>query len=73
MYVHLDVTQEQSWADFYRTAEGAFGPVSILVNNAGARARCAPRADTHVYMWKRIIAVNQTGVFRGCGRWYPPA
>src|SRR5918992_1282739 len=34
-YVHLDVTDEGSWQAAVATAEEAFGPVTVLVNNAG--------------------------------------
>ena len=64
IYVHLNVTQEQSWAEAITAAEGAFGPVSILVNNAGI-AHGAPLEQYTLDMWNAIIAVNQTGVFLG--------
>src|SRR5665213_210797 len=64
LYVHLDVTQEQSWADAIAAAEKAFGSVSILVNNAGI-AHGAPFEQYTLDMWNAIIAVNQTGVFLG--------
>jgi 3alpha(or 20beta)-hydroxysteroid dehydrogenase len=63
-FVHLDVTSEQSWSDAIAAAEKAFGPVSILVNNAGI-AHGAPLEQYTLEMWNAIIAVNQTGVFLG--------
>ena len=33
-FQHHDVTSEQSWLDIVGTATSAFGPVSVLVNNA---------------------------------------
>jgi 3alpha(or 20beta)-hydroxysteroid dehydrogenase len=64
LYVHLDVTSEQSWSDAITAAANAFGPVSILVNNAGI-AHGAPLEQYTLEMWNSIIAVNQTGVFLG--------
>src|ERR1700720_2636345 len=34
-YCHLDVTSEDSWQKAIGFAEATFGPVSVLVNNAG--------------------------------------
>ncbi|HEY2643934.1 MAG TPA: SDR family oxidoreductase [Galbitalea sp.] len=64
VFVHLDVTSETSWADAVAAAEAAFGPVSVLVNNAGI-AHGAPLEQYTLDMWNQIIAVNQTGVFLG--------
>jgi 3alpha(or 20beta)-hydroxysteroid dehydrogenase len=63
-FVHLDVTQEQSWADAIGAAEKAFGTVTVLVNNAGI-ATAGPIEQYTLEMWNAIIAVNQTGVFLG--------
>ena len=64
IFVHLDVTDEAAWASAVAAAESAFGPVSILVNNAGI-ANGAPLEQFTLDMWNAIIAVNQTGVFLG--------
>jgi 3alpha(or 20beta)-hydroxysteroid dehydrogenase len=64
LFVHLDVTEEKSWTDAIAAAEAAFGPVTILVNNAGI-GEGAPIEQYTLEMWNRIIAVNQTGVFLG--------
>jgi len=64
IFSHLDVTDEASWAAAIAAAESAFGPVSILVNNAGI-ANGAPLEQFTLEMWNAIIAVNQTGVFLG--------
>ncbi|MCU1471635.1 MAG: family NAD(P)-dependent oxidoreductase [Glaciihabitans sp.] len=64
LFVHLDVTEEKSWADAIAAAEAAFGPVTVLVNNAGI-ANAAPLEQFTLEMWNAIIAVNQTGVFLG--------
>src|SRR5204862_5044579 len=35
VYQHLDVSSEQDWEHAVKAAESAFGPVTVLVNNAG--------------------------------------
>jgi len=35
IFSRLDVTSDKDWAATVATAEEAFGPVSVLVNNAG--------------------------------------
>jgi len=38
-YVHLEVTSESGWAEAVQTAISTFGPVRVLVNNAGVLIR----------------------------------
>lgn len=64
IFVHLDVTSEQSWTDAIAAAEAAFGTVTVLVNNAGI-ANAGPLEQYSLELWNQIIAVNQTGVFLG--------
>ncbi len=63
-YVHLDVSDEASWADAVALTEQEFGPVTTLVNNAGISARDGVQ-DLSPAGWDRVIAVNQTGVAYG--------
>jgi len=63
-YVHLDVRDEASWAAAVAAAEDAFGPVTVLVNNAGI-LRMASIADTSVELFQQVIDVNQIGPFLG--------
>lgn len=65
LYVHLDVTSESDWADAIRATEARFGPVSILVNNAGIGSPPVLIEDGTLEDWQRIIAVNLTGSFLG--------
>lgn len=60
--VPADVTDEASVAEMVRQAEAAYGPVDILIANAGA-AESAPFAKTSLDQWQRMLAVNMTGVF----------
>jgi 3alpha(or 20beta)-hydroxysteroid dehydrogenase len=59
-----DVTSEASWERILTTAENVFGDVGILVNNAGV-AVGGPIEETAEAMFRRIIDVNEVGVFLG--------
>jgi 3alpha(or 20beta)-hydroxysteroid dehydrogenase len=63
-YVHLDVTDEDSWRAAVTATEEAFGPVGVLVNNAGVLSFGA--VDTiELDEWRRVQRVNVDGVFLG--------
>lgn len=64
LYLHLDVTDEDGWASVVETAEKAFGPVDVLVNNAGI-ANAAPIEHFPIEKWNAVLAVNLTGTFLG--------
>ncbi|MFC5750582.1 glucose 1-dehydrogenase [Actinomadura rugatobispora] len=65
LHVHLDVTDEDQWAAAVQETENRFGPVSILVNNAGIQNAAALAEDTGRDTWDRTFAVNVTGQFLG--------
>jgi len=67
--VVCDVTSEESVAALLRDAT-ALGPVSVLVNNAGAAASM-PIVKTSLEDWNRLMAVNATGAFL-CTRAFLP-
>ena len=60
--VPFDVTDEEAIEGGLATATGQFGPVAILVNNAGA-AESAPFDRTTLDTWRTMLEVNLTGVF----------
>jgi len=62
--LHLDVTDEASWEDAITRTVARFGGLHILVNNAGT-AEGSPLATTTLDSYRRVIDVNQTGVFLG--------
>lgn len=63
-FVHLDVTKEQSWEEAIATAEREFGPLNLLVNNAGIIEY--GEIDTLTpEQFKRVIDVNLFGPFLG--------
>jgi len=57
-----DVTQAGSVRQAFDAARRQFGPVHILVNNAG-QAASAKFTDTDEALWSRIIGVNLTGTY----------
>ena len=63
-YVHLDVTDEASWNDAVAATTDTFGKLDVLVNNAGI-VQVMPLAMTDVADYRRVIEVNQVGVFLG--------
>jgi NAD(P)-dependent dehydrogenase (short-subunit alcohol dehydrogenase family) len=60
--VRCDVTQEAGVAAAFAQAARAFGPVAILVNNAGA-AESAPLLRTSLELFRRMLDVNLLGTF----------
>ena len=61
-YVPMDVTDRQSVEQAWATARERFGPIQILVNNAG-QAGSAPFLKTDFEMWRQMMAVNVDGAF----------
>ncbi len=64
IFSSLDVRSEADWAATVTAAENAFGPVSVLVNNAGI-VHFAMIADTTPTDWSRVIDINLTGTYLG--------
>jgi NAD(P)-dependent dehydrogenase (short-subunit alcohol dehydrogenase family) len=60
--VTADLTDPASVRDAFSTARARFGPVHILVNNAG-QAGSAKFTKTDLAFWNRILAVNVTGTY----------
>ncbi|KUJ67857.1 3-alpha-hydroxysteroid dehydrogenase, partial [Streptomyces albus subsp. albus] len=65
LYVRLDVTDENSWNAAVQASEEHFGPLSVLVNNAGVQNPAAPIETTDRRTWDRILGINLTGAFLG--------
>ena len=64
MYRHLDVADADGWETVVAQAEEAWGPVKVLVNNAGIVV-FGPIETLAPSDWKRAIDINLTGVFLG--------
>lgn len=65
MHVALDITSEAQWAAAVVTAENRFGPVSVLVNNAGMQQSASLIEDMGAEAFRRTLEVNVTGQFLG--------
>jgi 3alpha(or 20beta)-hydroxysteroid dehydrogenase len=63
-YRHLDVCSEDEWVAAIADAEERFGPVTILVNNAGI-LDFAPIEKQDVEKFRRVVDVNLTGTLLG--------
>ena len=63
-FVHLDVTDEEQWQAVVEATVEAFGPPTVLVNNAGILA-----FNSTLHMdaaeFRRVIDINLTGRFLG--------
>ena len=60
--ISCDVTDEESVERSFGQAEQTFGPVGVLVNNAGV-APTAPVVKTSLDLWRQVLDVNLTGAF----------
>jgi NAD(P)-dependent dehydrogenase (short-subunit alcohol dehydrogenase family) len=58
--VSTDITDEQSVKNAFALAKKHFGPIQVLVNNAG-QAESAPFMKTDVAMMQRMLNVNLIG------------
>jgi len=63
-YQHLDVSSQADWAAAVEVATGAFGPVRVLVNNAGVLRRGSLESAS-MDDYDLVMSVNVRGVFLG--------
>jgi NAD(P)-dependent dehydrogenase (short-subunit alcohol dehydrogenase family) len=61
----LDVRYREAWARVRDEAEAAFGPVDILILNAGISPNGQPFAEMEPESFDRILAINLVGVANG--------
>lgn len=64
MYLHHDVTSEDSWKSVVGAAVSKWGKLDVLVNNAGI-LHVAMIADMELADYLRVVGVNQVGCFLG--------
>jgi 3alpha(or 20beta)-hydroxysteroid dehydrogenase len=64
IFSRLDVTSDEDWAATVAAAEDAFGPVSVLINNAGI-ARFGVIKETEPTVWRQVLEINLTGSYLG--------
>jgi 3-oxoacyl-[acyl-carrier protein] reductase len=63
VFVHADVTRGGEWAGMIGAAESAFGPLDIVVNNAGWTHRSKPYVEVSEAEFDRVYAVNVKSVY----------
>jgi NAD(P)-dependent dehydrogenase (short-subunit alcohol dehydrogenase family) len=59
-----DVAQRESLETAFAAARAMFGPIEILVNNAG-QAISAPITKRDDALWERLLAINLSGTYFG--------
>jgi 3alpha(or 20beta)-hydroxysteroid dehydrogenase len=64
VFVHLDVRDEQNWADVLATTIERFGHLDVLVNNAAVH-HIVKLEDETVEGFERMFRVNLIGTFLG--------
>lgn len=65
-----DLTQEEQVEELFRQAEGVFGPLGVLVNNAGV-AWQGLLTDMSLAAWRRVLDGDLTSAFLCCRRALP--
>lgn len=61
----LDVTDLDRWEQLVREVAGDEGRIDVLVNNAGLVGSYDSLVDITLDDWKRVVDINQNGVFYG--------
>lgn len=65
VYVDLDVSDPDRWAEVTEQVAERWGPATVLVNNAGIPGPKCKTADLAPEDYLRVIAVDQNGTFLG--------
>ena len=63
-YLHLNVTDEDNWAEVIRGTVARHGKLDILVNNAGISGYDEEN-NLGTSTWDRLLEINAKGVFLG--------
>ena len=63
-YIHHDVTSEGEWSEVVTRTVELYGGLDVLINNAGIYV-ATPLIGGNVDDYRRVIDVNQVGVFLG--------
>src|SRR5215472_5466976 len=62
-YVQADVCEPETLLRAFDSARATFGPIHILVNNAG-QGRSAPFLKTDLALWRSMMQVNLDSAFQ---------
>jgi 3alpha(or 20beta)-hydroxysteroid dehydrogenase len=65
MFIKLDVSVASDWDTAVEQAESRFGPVAVLVNNAGILAPAVSIVESDPADWDDVIATNLKGTYLG--------
>lgn len=65
LFLRHDVADADSWGSVVAASVEKFGPITVLVNNAGMAGPVAFTADLDPEVYTKITEVDQTGVFLG--------
>lgn len=65
LFLEHDVTSAADWQRVVARAEQTFGPVNVLVNNAGILGPMARTADVTEADYMHVCAVNQHSIYLG--------
>lgn len=60
-----DVTKPDDWRKVVSESESTFGPINVLVNNAGVLGPIAETIDLKEDEYSKVIAINQNAIFYG--------
>lgn len=63
-FLKHDVTSELQWTSIVEQTEAIYGPINVLVNNAGI-VISKPFEDLSEAEYRKVIDINQVGVFLG--------
>lgn len=64
-FLRLDVAQESQWEHAIARLAARFGPLDVLVNNAGVAPQLVTLAQTSLEEWRRVMSINLDGTFLG--------
>ena len=64
VFVRLDVSRADDWQNAVNAAISRFGKLTTLINNAGVYWPGGVEEETPE-KWKKMVAINQTGVWLG--------
>lgn len=61
---HVDVSEEDSFTQFIATAEATYGPIDVLINNAGIMP-IGPFLELPASLHRRAVEINVLGCING--------
>lgn len=63
LFIQHDVSDEDGWKKVVEETEEKFGPINILVNNAGINTSLSTSSSLEDYL--KVVNINQVSVFLG--------